>query len=116
MRAHAPARDGWGEGSCAVMIRPRSYRDLPFRFGAWRSLVAHLHGVQGVASSNLAAPTNQFSLLQRQHELLVGAAVYSSVYSCAASSNPFSATALERFGSVLIANRADMRWAYVRRR
>jgi hypothetical protein len=28
--------------------------------GAWRSLVAHLHGVQGVASSNLVAPTNYF--------------------------------------------------------
>jgi chromosome partitioning protein len=27
--------------------------------GAWRSLVAHLHGVQGVASSNLVAPTNK---------------------------------------------------------
>jgi DNA-binding transcriptional MerR regulator len=27
------------------------------RFGAWRSLVAHLHGVQGVPSSNLGAPT-----------------------------------------------------------
>ena len=26
--------------------------------GAWRSLVAHLHGVQGVASSNLVAPTS----------------------------------------------------------
>jgi hypothetical protein len=25
--------------------------------GVWRSLVAHLHGVQGVASSNLATPT-----------------------------------------------------------
>jgi hypothetical protein len=25
--------------------------------GAWRSPVAHLHGVQGAASSNLAAPT-----------------------------------------------------------
>jgi hypothetical protein len=25
--------------------------------GAWRSLVAHLHGVQGVPSSNLGAPT-----------------------------------------------------------
>ena len=24
----------------------------------WRSLVAHLHGVQGVASSNLATETN----------------------------------------------------------
>ncbi len=29
--------------------------------GAWRSLVAHLHGVQGVASSNLVAPTNNCS-------------------------------------------------------
>jgi hypothetical protein len=26
--------------------------------GAWRSLVAHLHGVQGVAGSNPAVPTN----------------------------------------------------------
>ena len=26
--------------------------------GVWRSLVAHLHGVQGVASSNLVTPTN----------------------------------------------------------
>ena len=26
--------------------------------GAWRSLVAHLHGVQGVPSSNLGAPTS----------------------------------------------------------
>ena len=26
-------------------------------FGTWRSLVAHLLGVQGVASSNLAVPT-----------------------------------------------------------
>ena len=25
--------------------------------GAWRSLVAHLHGVQGAVSSNLTAPT-----------------------------------------------------------
>ena len=25
--------------------------------GAWRSLVAHLYGVQGVPSSNLGAPT-----------------------------------------------------------
>jgi hypothetical protein len=26
--------------------------------GVWRSPVAHLHGVQGVASSNLVTPTN----------------------------------------------------------
>ena len=26
--------------------------------GTWRSLVAHLHGVQGVPSSNLGVPTN----------------------------------------------------------
>ena len=30
--------------------------DLPF-VGAWRSLVAHLHGVQGVGGSNPLAPT-----------------------------------------------------------
>ena len=30
--------------------------------GAWRSLVAHLHGVQGVGGSNPLAPTNQISL------------------------------------------------------
>ena len=29
--------------------------------GAWRSLVAHLHGVQGVGGSNPLAPTNYFS-------------------------------------------------------
>ncbi len=28
--------------------------------GTWRSLVAHLNGVQGVASSNLAVPTKVF--------------------------------------------------------
>ena len=27
-------------------------------FGPWRSLVAHLHGVQGVVSSSLTGPTN----------------------------------------------------------
>ena len=32
------------------------------RVGAWRSLVAHLFWVQGVVSSNLAAPTNQVSV------------------------------------------------------
>ena len=32
--------------------------------GAWRSLVAHLHGVQGVASSNLVAPTNYLHVLR----------------------------------------------------
>src|SRR6266699_4577758 len=31
------------------------------RVGAWRSLVAHLHGVQGVPSSNLGAPTIVYS-------------------------------------------------------
>jgi hypothetical protein len=28
-----------------------------FKVGAWRSLVAHLHGVQGVGGSNPLAPT-----------------------------------------------------------
>jgi hypothetical protein len=34
---------------------------FPFlaRVGTWRSLVAHLNGVQGVASSNLAVPTRK---------------------------------------------------------
>src|SRR5262245_47715641 len=45
---------------------PAVQRDLFFfRFGAWRSLVAHLHGVQGVASSNLAAPTIHLLALYR---------------------------------------------------
>ena len=42
----------------------RNYKNN--RVGAWRSLVAHLHGVQGVPSSNLGAPTNLFSYLQYQ--------------------------------------------------
>ena len=29
------------------------------RFGVWRSLVAHLHGVQGVEGSNPFTPTNK---------------------------------------------------------
>jgi hypothetical protein len=29
--------------------------------GTWRSLVAHLHGVQGVGGSNPLVPTNPFS-------------------------------------------------------
>ena len=37
--------------------RRGSARPFFSRFGAWRSLVAHLHGCR-VASSNLAAPTN----------------------------------------------------------
>ena len=32
-----------------------------FRVGAWRSLVAHLHGVQGVGGSNPLAPTKEFN-------------------------------------------------------
>src|SRR5580693_9116753 len=40
----------------SVPRRLFSYHCRPV--GAWRSLVAHLHGVQGVASSNLVAPTN----------------------------------------------------------
>jgi hypothetical protein len=31
--------------------------------GAWRSLVAHLHGVQGVGGSNPLAPIRQYSLI-----------------------------------------------------
>ena len=32
-----------------------------FKFGTWRSPVAYLHGVQGVASSNLVVPTKGVS-------------------------------------------------------
>jgi hypothetical protein len=32
--------------------------------GAWRSLVAHLHGVQGVGGSNPLAPTNTYAFLR----------------------------------------------------
>ena len=35
---------------------------IDFSDGTWRSLVAHLHGVQGVASSNLAVPTKSTDL------------------------------------------------------
>ena len=37
----------------------------PQLVGAWRSLVAHLHGVQGVASSNPAAPTIRINNLDQ---------------------------------------------------
>ena len=33
------------------------------KIGTWRSLEAHLNGVQGVASSNLAVPTSNFNNL-----------------------------------------------------
>ena len=38
--------------------------------GAWPSQVGHLHGVQGVASSNLAAPTSNASC-QKDHLIMV---------------------------------------------
>jgi hypothetical protein len=49
-------------------MRRRSPAPYPLgrvvRVGAWRSLVAHLHGVQGVPSSNLGAPTNKNKYLE----------------------------------------------------
>ncbi len=36
-------------------LRPHAI--LAVRVGVWRSLVAHLHGVQGVAGSNPVTPT-----------------------------------------------------------
>ena len=39
---------------------PCAFSNKNNRVGAWRSLVAHLHGVQGVPSSNLGAPTNTY--------------------------------------------------------
>jgi hypothetical protein len=40
-------------------------RNRTFMHGTWRSLGAHLNGVQGVASSNLAVPTNKINNLGR---------------------------------------------------
>jgi hypothetical protein len=39
-------------------VPARGCRSLSAVSGLWRSLVAHLTGGQGVASSNLASPTN----------------------------------------------------------
>ena len=39
------------------------YDSLAVTVGAWRSLGAHLHGVQGVVSSNLTAPTSYLSFI-----------------------------------------------------
>ena len=66
-------------GSCGAEPNPCKGRMMParrhgtgaaisqqekHRVGAWRSLVAHLHGVQGVPSSNLGAPTNHNNNLE----------------------------------------------------
>ena len=40
--------------------------------GAWRSLEAHLNGVQGVAGSNPVAPTKGFSTLRFGTFSLIG--------------------------------------------
>ena len=40
--------------------------------GAWRSLEAHLNGVQGVGGSNPLAPTSYFNRLQTATFFLVG--------------------------------------------
>ncbi len=44
-----------------IVRQMRTERYNPRPVGAWRSLVAHLHGVQGVPSSNLGAPTSFLS-------------------------------------------------------
>jgi hypothetical protein len=41
-------------------------------FGKWRSPVAHLYGVQGVASSNLVFPTNLKKPLVKARGFFVG--------------------------------------------
>ena len=43
-------------GAIVVLKAPRRCAILP-RVGEWRSLVAHLHGVQGAAGSNPVSPT-----------------------------------------------------------
>ena len=45
------------EGAGAVRRKLAGQVKRETLVGAWRSLVAHLHGVQGVPSSNLGAPT-----------------------------------------------------------
>jgi hypothetical protein len=71
-----PVRDGvsltmWARARRMAFPRPcetaktRRIRECQEEqsIGAWRSLVAHLHGVQGVPSSNLGAPINKISML-----------------------------------------------------
>ena len=41
-----------------------SYQVRFLEFGAWRSWLAYLHGVQGVGSSSLLAPTFKINHLQ----------------------------------------------------
>ncbi len=41
-----------------VILKKANEINIITVFGAWRSLVAHLHGVQGVGGSNPLAPTN----------------------------------------------------------
>ena len=66
--ARSSARCAPSSRSCSASCGAESGgRRIGYHFsvGAWRSLVAHLHGVQGVASSNLAAPTNQPGIPRR---------------------------------------------------
>ena len=44
-------------------LNPRRAATI-YVFGVWRSLVAHLHGVQGVVGSNPITPTNEINGLQ----------------------------------------------------
>ena len=46
-------------GSPLSLLAPRPC-DMLTGVGVWRSLVAHLHGVQGVAGSNPVTPTIYF--------------------------------------------------------
>jgi hypothetical protein len=48
---------------------------VTYKIGTWRSLEAHLNGVQGVASSNLAVPTSKY-----QNPPLFTAFLKSSIY------------------------------------
>ena len=53
-RAEGPVDTRWATGYPSLLVGP------------WRSLVAHLNGVQGVASSNLAGPTSRIRHLRRR--------------------------------------------------
>jgi hypothetical protein len=53
----------------------KANRKVKHKIGTWRSLEAHLNGVQGVASSNLAVPTSKY-----QNPQLIAAFFKSSIY------------------------------------
>ena len=60
MDGRSAANAGSRFAAAPLFPAPRLCRYTAGSVGAWRSLVAHLHGVQGVAGSNPVAPTIEF--------------------------------------------------------